>query len=81
MVGTLTSIGSITEDRELRDAEKVTRIRTLLATRETRHLLDQDPVAQLKASLVSELREDEYYKILESKSVWIQNRVSPSSRR
>ena len=77
MVGTLTSIGSITEDRELRDAEKVTRIRTLLATRETRHLLDQDPVAQLKASLVSELREDEYYKILESKSVWIQNRVSP----
>ena len=77
LVGTLTTIGSITEDRELSDAEKVTRIRTLLATRETRRILDQDPVAQLKASLVSELSEDDYYKILESKSVWIQNRVSP----
>ena len=44
---------------------------------ETRRLLDKDPVAELKASLVSELSEDDYYKILEAKSVWIQNRVSP----
>jgi len=58
-------------------AEKVTRIRALLATRETRRLLEEDPVAELKASLVSELDEDDYYKILELKSVWIQNRVSP----
>jgi hypothetical protein len=29
------------------------------------------------ASLVSELDEDDYYKILELKSVWIQNPVSP----
>jgi hypothetical protein len=77
LVGTLTTIGSITEDRALSDAEKVTRIRALLAQRETRRLLEQDPVAELKASLVSELDEDDYYKILESKSVWIQNRVSP----
>ena len=77
LVGTLTTIGSITEDRALSDAEKVTRIRALLATRETRRLLEKDPVAELKASLVSELGEDDYYKILESKSVWIQNRVSP----
>jgi TnpA family transposase len=55
----------------------VTRIRALLATRETRRLLEKDPVAELKASLLSELDEDDYYKILESKSVWIQNRVSP----
>ena len=77
LVGTLTSIGSITEDQALSDTEKVTRIRTLLATRETRRLLEEDPVAELKASLVSELDEDDYYKILELKSVWIQNRVSP----
>src|ERR1700675_772103 len=77
LVGTLTSIGSITEDQALSDTEKVTRIRALLATRETRRLLEEDPVAELKASLVSELDEDDYYKILEWKSVWIQNRVSP----
>ena len=39
--------------------------------------MEKDPVAELKASLLSELDEDDYYKILESKSVWIQNRVSP----
>jgi hypothetical protein len=31
----------------------------------------------LKEALVSELSEDDYYRILESKSVWIQNRVGP----
>ena len=77
LVGTLATIGSITEDRALSDAEKVTRIRALLATRETRRLLDKDPVAELKMSLVSELDKDDYYKILEAKSIWIQNRVSP----
>ena len=78
LVGTLATIGSITEDRALGDAEKVIRIRALLALRETRRLLEEeDPVAELKASLVSELDEDDYYKILESKSVRIQNRVSP----
>jgi hypothetical protein len=77
LVGTLTTIGSITEERTLSDTEKVNRIRALLAQQETRRLLEKDPVAELKASLVSVLDEDGYYKILESKSVWIQNRVSP----
>src|SRR5271157_144237 len=77
LVGTLTTIGAITEDGALSDAEKVARIRALLATREARRLLQQDRVAELKASLVSELSEDDYNRILESKSVWIQNRVSP----
>ena len=76
LVGTLTTIGSITEDRALSDAEKVTRIRALLATPETRRLLDKDPRAELKMSLVNELDKDDYYKILEAKSIWIQNRVS-----
>ena len=80
VVGTLTTIGSIAEDRALSDAEKVTRIRALLAAHDTRRLLEDDPVAELKASLVSELGEDDYYTILEAKSVWIQNRVSPVLR-
>jgi hypothetical protein len=36
------------------EREKVTCIRALLATRETRRLLEEDPVAELKASLLSE---------------------------
>ena len=47
LVGTLTTIGSITEDRALSDAEKVIRIRAWLAQRETRRLLEKDPVAEL----------------------------------
>ena len=77
LVSTLTTIGSITEDRALSDVEKVIRIRALLAMRETRRLLEKDPIVELKASLARELGEDDYYKILESKSVWIQNRVNP----
>ncbi len=77
LVGTPTTIGSITEDQALSDAEKVDCIRTLLVQRETRRLLEKDPISELKASLVRELDEDDYYKILEAKSVWIQNRVSP----
>ena len=71
------TIGAITEDGALSDAEKVASIRTLLATRETQRLLQKNQVAMLKEALVSELSEDDYYRILESKSVWIQNRVGP----
>jgi hypothetical protein len=56
---------------------KIASIRTLLATRETQRLLQKNQVAMLKEALVSELSEDDYYRILESKSVWIQNRVGP----
>src|SRR6185437_3569138 len=80
VVGTLTTIGSSIEDRALSDAEKVTHIRALLVAHDTRSLLEDDPVAELKASLVSELGEDDYYTLLESQSVWIQNRMSPILR-
>ena len=77
LLGTLVTIGAITEDGALSDAEKIASIRTLLATRETQRLLQKNQVAMLKEALVSELSEDDYYRILESKSVWIQNRVGP----
>jgi hypothetical protein len=50
LVGTLATIGTITEDGALSDAEKVIRIRALLATRETRHLLQQDQVGARPAA-------------------------------
>jgi hypothetical protein len=84
LVSTLTTIGSITEDRALSDVEKVTRIRALLATRETRRLLEKDPIIELKASLASELGEDDYYKILESKvsldSEWLNSNKGTNAK-
>ena len=56
LVGTLSTIGAITDNRALSDVEKVTRIRALLATRETQRLLENDPVAE-KAD-IGEVRGD-----------------------
>jgi hypothetical protein len=69
LLGTLVTISAITEDGVLSDAEKVASIRTLLATRETQRLLQKNRVAILKEALVSELSEDDYFRILESISV------------
>jgi hypothetical protein len=55
LMGTLVTIGAITEDGALSDAEKIASIRTLLATRETQRLLQKNQVAMLKEALVSEL--------------------------
>jgi hypothetical protein len=77
VVGTLAIIDAIAEDDALSDAEKMVRIRTLLTTKETRRILQKDQLTALKEALVSELGEDDYYRILESRSVWCQNRVSP----
>jgi hypothetical protein len=77
IVGTLATISAIAEDGALSDTEKVQRIRALLATRETKRLLENDKLAELKTVLVNELGEDDYYGILEAKSLKIQNRVSP----
>jgi len=50
------TIGAITEDGALSDAEKVASIRALLATRETQRLLQKNQVAMLKEALVSSRR-------------------------
>jgi TnpA family transposase len=39
--------------------------------------LDPDQIDELKAAMITELSEDDYYLILASKSVRLQNRVSP----
>jgi len=41
------------------------------------HSLDPEQLAELKATLVTELSEEDYYLILSSKSVRMQNRVGP----
>lgn len=77
LLGTLATIGTITEDAALSDTEKVQHIRALLAARAAKRLLEKDNLAGLKEVLVTELSEDDYYGILEERSVRAQNRVSP----
>ena len=74
---TLALIGAVAKNSELTDAEKVQRICALLADNQVTHSLDPEQLAELKATLVTELSEEDYYLILSSKSVRMQNRVSP----
>ena len=74
---TLAKIKGVTKDSNLSDTEKVQRIRALLANNHIAESLDPDQIDELKAAVVSELSEDDYYLILASKSVRLQNRVSP----
>jgi Tn3 transposase DDE domain len=71
-----TRIRAITDDNQLNDAEKVEGIRTLLNTHERSVSDDGVNLAALKRDLASELSEDDYYRILEARSVRIQNRIS-----
>ena len=74
---TLALIGAVAKNSELTDAEKVQRICALLADNQVTQSLDLEQLAELKATLVTELSEEDYYLILSSKSVRMQNRVSP----
>jgi TnpA family transposase len=76
-VETLAGIATLTEDSALSDSEKVSRIRALLSTRAAQRLLEKDQLAEVKETLVKELDEADYYDILESKSLRLQQRVSP----
>ncbi len=74
---TLVKIKDVTTDSDLNDTEKVRRILALLANSHIAESLDPDQIDELKAAVVSELSEDDYYLILAAKSVRLQNRVSP----
>ena len=74
---TLALIGAVAKNSELTDAEKVQRICALLADNQVTQSLDPEQLAELKATLVTELSEEDYYLILSSKSVRMQNRVGP----
>jgi TnpA family transposase len=73
----LAAIRTITDEPHLSAAEKVDRIRALLATQDAnRHHAKLD-LTRLKRELERELSEDDYYRILEAKSIRLQNRISP----
>ena len=74
---TLALIGAVAKNSELTDAEKVQRICALLTDHQVTQSLDPEQLAELKATLVTELSEEDYYLILSSKSVRMQNRVGP----
>ena len=67
----------ITDSAELDDAEKVSQIRALLAAEEPDRHRAEASLAPLKRALESETDGEDYYGILEAKSVRIQNRISP----
>jgi hypothetical protein len=71
----LSAIKQITDSAELDDAEKVSKIRTP-AEEPDRHQAEAF-LAPLKRDLESETDGEDYYGILEAKSVRIQNRISP----
>jgi TnpA family transposase len=73
----LSAIKQITDSAELDDAEKVRQIRALLATEEPDRHQAEASLAPLKRDLESETDGEDYYGILEAKSVRIQNRISP----
>jgi len=74
---TLARIRLVTTDSALTDTEKVQRICALLAENQATKSLDPDQLAEMKAALVTELSEEDYYVILAAKSVRMQNRVGP----
>jgi hypothetical protein len=73
----LSAIKEITDSVQLEDAEKVRQIRSLLAAEEPDRHQAEASLAPLKRDLESETDGEDYYGILEAKSVRIQNRLSP----
>jgi hypothetical protein len=61
----------VTEQPQLSDAEKIVHIRALL----THH--DEQRLTTLRDEVATELSDDDYFSILEARSVRIQNRISP----
>jgi hypothetical protein len=71
LVSPLHAIRMITEQPQLSDAEKIVHIRALLAQH------DEQRLASLRDEVATELSDDDYFSILEARSVRIQNRISP----
>jgi TnpA family transposase len=71
LVSPLHAIRVITEQPQLSDAEKIVHIRALLAQH------DEQRLASLREEVATELSDENYFSILETRSVRIQNRISP----
>jgi TnpA family transposase len=76
-LGTLRAIESIAGDPSLSDATKIERIRMALGAVDGDRGKLEDELSALRAELAPELSQQDYYAVLEAKSVRLQNRVSP----
>lgn len=71
LVSPLRAIRVIAEHGQLSDAEKIVHIRALLAQHNEQRLIS------LREEVATELSDEDYFSILEARSVRIQNRISP----
>ena len=71
LVSPLRAIRVITEHVQLSDAEKIVHIRALLAQH------DEQRLVSLREEVATELSDEDYFSILEARSIRIQNRISP----
>ena len=74
---TLARIRAVTTDNTLTDSAKVQRIRDVLAVNEATQALDEEKLGELRATVLTELNDDDYYAFLSAHSLRAQNRVSP----
>ena len=74
---TLARIRAVTTDNTLTDSAKVQRICDVLAVNEATQALDEEKLGELRATVLTELNDDDYYAFLSAHSLRAQNRVSP----
>lgn len=73
----LTVIKAIIENENLGDDEKIQKIKAILIEKGPTRKYVEEWLAPLKKELEGELKETDYYRILEARSKQIQNRISP----
>jgi len=76
-LGTLSEIRTISHDEKIDDADKLEKIRTLLDANEADQSRAELEISSLKEKLGNDFNANDYYLVLESRSVRIQNRVNP----
>ncbi len=74
---TLARIRAVTKDETLTDRAKLERIRDALAANAGAEYLDEEKLNALKATVLTELDDGDYYAFLSAQSLRAQNRVSP----
>ena len=74
---TLLTIRAVMQNSALADREKLARIGELLASNPAAQSLDEAKLTELKAAVITELADDDYYEFLSAQSLRAQNRVGP----
>lgn len=77
LLGTLTAIQSITDSESLADTEKIQQIKEVLALTTPQQHSIQAQVDPLKKEIETKLRDEDFYRIVEIRSVKLQNKIRP----